>query len=51
MLYEILESTDSDDLANKVFKYIRNGWEIQGGVSVVYVNSYTLYAQAMIKRV
>lgn len=51
MRYYIVESPSSTDLARRVNKLLAEGWELQGGVSVVSVTQYreTFY-QAMVRQ-
>jgi hypothetical protein len=44
--YKILISTSFHDLQDEVNKYIRNGWQPQGGLSSF--NNYS-FMQAMVK--
>ena len=48
MKYEILESSDKDLLVKTVMRFIKEGWSIEGGVSIAHDGDYMTYAQAMI---
>jgi hypothetical protein len=48
MEYKILESSDKDQLVKTVMRFIKEGWSIEGGVSIAHDGDYMTYAQAMI---
>ena len=52
--YEVMLSNDSLDFQQRVNYYLKNGWQLVGGVSVTASKNYlgnekTLYSQAVIK--
>lgn len=54
LLYRVLVANDSEDLDEKVNKYLADGWRLQGGVSVaMHIDEkeslYERYAQAMVR--
>lgn len=54
MDYKVLDSGDVDSLSVLVNKALRDGWELQGGVSVSLTEthnySYVIFAQAIVKK-
>lgn len=50
MKYRVVSEESEYQLANRVNKWIQDGWRPQGGVSFVYHSSYKeTWAQAMVK--
>jgi hypothetical protein len=52
--YVIVDGDDTQSLSEKVNQYLKQGWKLQGGVSVIEVTApigrtYHLYSQAMVK--
>lgn len=50
MKYRVVSEESEYELANRVNKWIEDGWRPQGGLSFVYHSSYKeTWAQAMVK--
>ena len=48
--YRVVSEESEYELANRVNKWIEDGWRPQGGLSFVYHSSYKeTWAQAMVK--
>lgn len=47
--YEIVREMTANDLERKVNEFLRNGWELVGGVAAVRDTNYVQYLQAMVK--
>ena len=50
MKYKIIERELFRHLEMAVENKLDDGWELQGGVAIIYTGSRCYYAQAMIKR-
>lgn len=48
MKYKIIQTSSICALEVQIEALLREGWQLQGGVSVVY-DSYIIYAQALTK--
>lgn len=50
MKYRVVSEESEYELANRVNKWIEDGWRPQGGLSVVYYGiGSAIWAQAMVK--
>lgn len=49
MQYRILTDDSQFDLAKEVELYLKEGWTLQGGVSVTFKKIGYYFAQAMVK--
>jgi len=53
MEYKVIQENSVSDLEQKVNQYLKENWQLQGGVSVAYSSFYggskIFYAQALIK--
>jgi hypothetical protein len=47
--YIILMDYTTDELVKAVNYKLKNGWQLQGGVSITFYNHMTKFCQAMIK--
>jgi hypothetical protein len=49
MNYVVVTSWSVTNFEQSVMNYLKDGWRLQGGVSLTINNGETIYAQAMIK--
>ena len=50
MQYKILSNTNKKEFEQEVEKLIRDGWVLNGGVSVAANDDWEYYSQALIKQ-
>jgi len=49
MRYRVITNEDTSDLSIRVEEHLKDGWELQGGVSLAYNRGYARYCQAVVK--